>query len=149
MNVIEAHLKKAIKLKNLEGSIFTFLKSIEETLLNLNKEQLLSGETSKSRSLFNKKSNSTVYSITTEKLSKGRKRAGTHYTLKDTGSFFKGFYLERKSDSLFLSSKDLKNELLIDSFDDIFGLTPKNLNQIIQNKVKPFLINHIKNALTS
>ena len=46
---------------------------------------------SDNKRLYSQRHQSGVYSATTEYLSKGRKKAGTPYTLFDTGEFFKSF----------------------------------------------------------
>ena len=150
VEVFKQHLEKVKKVQpnELNDAIFTFLISIEKEILDINRrEQLLKGVDANNDPLFSKRHQRGVYSKATEQISGGRKVAGTHYTLEDTGDFFKGFFLEFDKDRLLFGSRDSKTSLLIGDYGDIFGLTPKNLSTLIQNRVKPFLINHIRQQL--
>lgn len=146
MDVFKNLLKKTKKIQpnRLTEDLFNFLESIEETILDINREQLLNSTDSKGKSLFSKQRKRGTYTKATEIFSGGSKVAGTRYTLKDTGDFFKGFFLEIRQDEALFGSKDNKTLLLLDDYGDIFGLTPKNLSKLIQDKVKPFLIQHIR-----
>lgn len=45
-----------------------------------------------------------VYSLTTQIMSKGRKKAGTHYTLFDTGQFYRSIFTRVLPDALFIDA---------------------------------------------
>lgn len=150
MATLEQQLKRVTVLtpKNLNNALFKAIKEIEKELIRLNtKEQLFKGVDAKGKKLFSKRTKRGVYSPLTELLSGGKKKAGTHYTLEDTGDFYKGLYIEIKSNKVLFSSRDSKAPLLVADFGDIFGLTDKNLKGVIQAKLLPLLQNHIRKTL--
>ena len=150
MDIIKQHLEKLKRVQpnELNDALFNFLLSIEKTILDLNRrEQLFQGVDANNDPLFSQRYQRGEYSELTEKISKGRKVAGTHYTLEDTGDFFKGFFLEFDKDKLLFGSRDSKTSLLIGDFGDIFGLTPENLSNLIQERVKPYLLEYIRKQL--
>ena len=150
MATLGHQLKRVTKLspRNLNDALFKAVKKAEKELIRLNtKEQLFKGVDAKGKKLFSKRTKRGVYSPLTEIISGGRKKAGTPYTLEDTGDFFKGFYIEIKSNKAIFNSKDSKTPLLIVDFGDIFGLTNKNLKWVIQTKLRPLLQIHIRKTL--
>jgi len=146
VNPFQKHLAKAKKL-DLSRELNSFLAQIQDTILDLNKHQLLSGKDAKNQALFSKTHQRGVYSAKTEELSGGRKIAGTHYTLKDTGNFFSGFYLRVDERGLFFGSIDEKSDFLVADYGDIFGLTPDNLSTLTHKTIKPYLISYVRRVL--
>jgi hypothetical protein len=69
------------------------------------------------------------YSLYTEILSGGRKKFGEHYTLEDTGEFFKSMYIVVLSDSIVIEADPIKGDdnLFYKYGDGIIGLTEENL----------------------
>jgi len=51
-----------------------------------------------------------TYSIITEMVYNPEKVAGTHYTLKDTGDFYKSFYIEVLADSFVINADPIKED---------------------------------------
>ena len=88
------------------------------------------------------------YSQTTELLSGGRKKAGTPYTLKDTGDFYATFGISLNTDGdVWIVANTIKddNDLLnIDK--DILGLTVNSTNELIE-KITPLFIQGTKSQL--
>ena len=80
-------------------------------------------------------------------MSNGRKKAGTPYTLFDSGSFFAGFYIQIKGEKAIISSKDPKTPSLLLEYGDIFGLTDPNLEAVINTEILPFFVKHIRKVL--
>ena len=91
------------------------------------------------------------YSKATEVLSQGAKKAGEPFTGKDTGDFFKGFYMQEVSGVLRFGSSDSKTSTILKSKDwlshEIFGLSDKDLKAVIDEQLLPFLLQNAKNQL--
>lgn len=69
-------------------------------------------------------------------------------TLRNTGNFHNSFYLKRAAKEIEISATDEKTEALVDKYgNEIFGLTPENLEEISENYVKPALEQKIKDLL--
>jgi hypothetical protein len=143
----QQQLTKAKKLQpnKLKDDLFKFIKSIESELLELNKNQLENN----SQDIFGNPIG--FYSKATEILSKGRKKAGEPFTGKDTGDFFKGFFMQEVSGVLRFGSNDSKTNDILSSKSwlshEIFGLTDENLKKVIANKLLPFFIDNARNIL--
>jgi hypothetical protein len=73
------------------------------------------------------------YSITTQQLSGGRKKAGSHYTLFDTGQFYRSIFLRVLRDAILIdadfSEMPTQNWWNINNLDEekILGLNEENL----------------------
>ena len=141
-------LKKAQNL-NLGKAAIDFMMDHEEELLAINRKKQLfdNSEDANGKSLFSKRYKRGVYSEATERISEGRKIAGEPYNLNNTGAFYRGFHITRIGDALLFGSTAEVAGLLETDFGDIFGLTPKNLQEFIDNKLKPHLIQYLRNAL--
>lgn len=75
------------------------------------------------------------YSAATEIISKGKKRAGDHYTLEDSGSFYRSMLVQVFADGLEIdASSQTYTEMQGQSWwsDGILGLTDENLQRIIE-----------------
>lgn len=65
--------------------------------------------------------------------------------LYDTGDFYNGFFVEVKSDSYLIYSKDDKVGALVEKYtDDIFGLDSKNKDTFVNEVVYPGIKNYIE-----
>lgn len=152
-----ATLKQFQKTANLiqpdkiEKILFNIVKSIQKEIIDINKDQL-----SKGKDVFNKTIglySKATEAITTNQYLLGRrkdiKKAGTPFTAQETGSFFKGFYLEVVGNAFRIFSKDPKTHVILDSWesDALFGLTDKKLREIISKYILPFLLKNIRNTL--
>jgi hypothetical protein len=98
------------------------------------------------------------YSYWTEVLSDGRKKAGEPFTGIDKGDWFDGFYMQEVSGVLRFSSKDPKNSIILGSAqseyaqagwlsDELFGLTDKELKEVIKKRLLPFFINNARKII--
>lgn len=86
------------------------------------------------------------YSQTTEILNP-EKKAGTPYTLKDTGDFYKTFRVKVNSNGSFTISADtIKEENDLLEYGDILGLTKPSLNELIK-EILPIFIEETRTAL--
>jgi hypothetical protein len=74
------------------------------------------------------------YSIWTEILSGGKKKAGDPYNLNDTGAFYRGMFVNVLRDSFVVDSDEAIKEDGTDLFyeygDDIVGLTDENMEKL-------------------
>jgi hypothetical protein len=90
-----------------------------------------------------------VYSPTTEVLSQGRKKAGTPYTLKDTGDFYKSWKVKVVSDGIEIDADPVKEttNLFAEYGIDILGLTEGNIGILNESIIDDFRSNTIKEIL--
>lgn len=78
------------------------------------------------------------YSITTQILSGGRKKAGTHYTLRDTGQFYRSIFLRVLRDAIVIDADfaemPTQNWWNINNLDEekILGLNEENFSKFTQ-----------------
>ena len=75
-----------------------------------------------------------TYSFLTEILSGGRKKFGDHYTLNDTGAFYRGMFVVVLRDSFVVDSDEAVKEdgtnLFYKYGDNIVGLTDENMAKL-------------------
>ncbi len=140
-------LKKAQKITptKLSNDLFLFIRSIEAEIVKLNVDQI----NVDSKDIFNK--NIGFYSYATEILTNGAKGRGEPFTGKDTGKWLESFYLDVQGKAFRLFATDPKTHLILDSenwlSDDLFGLTDKNLRELIASRLTPFYIENLRNQL--
>ena len=88
------------------------------------------------------------YTPYTVKMKKILGQPSNRVTLRNEGNFHSSFYLKRESKEIEISATDEKTEALVDKYgEEIFGLTPDNLEEISNNYVKPALEEKIKEIL--
>lgn len=152
MATIREQLKKSKKLNKqaVSKDLFKFIRSIEKVLLELEKKRI----TEESKDIFGNPIG--FYSPWTEALTGGRKSAGEPFTGVDSGEWIDGFYMQEVAGVLRFSSKDSKNSIILASArsdegswlsDQLFGLTDKDLKEVIQTRLLPFLLNNTRNIL--
>jgi hypothetical protein len=75
-----------------------------------------------------------TYSFMTQILSGGRKKFGDHYTLNDTGAFYRGMFVVVLKDSFVVDSDEAVKEdgtnLFFKYGDNIVGLTDENMAKL-------------------
>ena len=83
------------------------------------------------------------YSKATESINP-KKKAGSHFTFKDTGDFFRSFGLTYESDGIVINADGQKknDNLFVKYGDNILGLTDENLQKLI-NEIKKHLPTYI------
>lgn len=101
-------------------------KETHEFILNLNLQE----------QLFKKGIDSTgkvlgQYSPTTQTLSKGKKKAGANYTLKDTGDFYKSVFINNYPSYFEIDENYTTFDIIYKYGANILGLTPENLDKLI------------------
>lgn len=147
MNVFENHLEtvKQINEAAISKSLFDFIRSIGNEMIEMNKKQL----NEDSMDIHGKPIG--FYSKATEYITDGAKEWGTPFTAKDTGSFLDHFYISVKDGFFFFGSTDPKVVDILTSKDwlshDLFGLTDNNLQDVINEKFLPFIINFNRKKL--
>jgi len=74
-----------------------------------------------------------LYSVATEKISRGRKRAGTPFTLYDTGAFYRSMFVRKLRDSIIIEADPgpMADQTWYD--DKILGLTDENLEKFTES----------------
>lgn len=147
MASFQDQLEKAKPLnENLVSKVlFDFIKSIEKELTELNRKQL----NEKSKDIYGDAIG--FYSYATEVITKGRKKQGEPFDAKDTGSFLEKLYAKVENNSIVFGSTDPKTSLILDSDNwlssDLFGLTDKDLQNVIEDKLQPFILDHYRKTL--
>lgn len=86
-----------------------------------------------------------LYSPATEAISGGKKKAGTHYTMKDTGEFFRSFrVVPSKTFFEIVADGDKGDENLFDKYGkDLLGLTPESRDKLAEELI-PKIQDYIK-----
>ena len=87
-----------------------------------------------------------LYSQFTEILTEGRKQAGTHYTLEDTGEFFRSMYVKVLMDSIIIDGDYAKMQDQKWWRNEILGLTDENLDKYTETIRRGF-IKHARKIL--
>lgn len=147
MATFQQQLKKAKKLNEtkLSNDLFRFIKSISAEIIKLNVDQI----NKESKDIFGNPIG--FYSYMTEVLTNGRKKQGEPFDGDDTGRWLKSFYLDVQGDSFRIFATDPKTHIILDSeywlSDDLFGLSDKDLKNLISVRLLPFFIKNIRNIL--
>lgn len=125
--------------------LFKFIKSLSAEMVEMNKKQI----NEYSQDIYGKAIG--YYSKATELITNGQKGAGEPFTGKDTGDWLSKFYVTVLDDTFYFGSTDPKTDDILDSpnwlSSSLFGLTDKNLKDVIETKLKPFVINYYRKEL--
>lgn len=106
-----------------------------------NKEQLFSGENAEGSEI---KPGYTPFTIAI-KQSKGQPT--DRVTLRDTGSFYQGIYVNVQNEQIVSGSTDVKTLKLLDKYgNEIFGLNDRFKIEVIRETVRPLFNDKIENA---
>jgi len=134
-----------LKPKKLEIDLFKFIRSIEKDLLDIQKKRI----SVDSEDIFGNPIG--FYSYWTEVITNGRKKQGEPFTGIETGDWMRGFYMQEVSGVLRFSSKDPKNQIILNSehwlSDELFGLSDQELKEVITKRLLPFFIKNARNTL--
>lgn len=91
------------------------------------------------------------YSKATDILTNGQKEWGTPFTGKDTGNWLNSFYVTVLDDVFYFGSTDPKTDDILSSkhwlSHSLFGLTDKNLKDVIETKILPFVLKNNREKL--
>ena len=87
-----------------------------------------------------------LYSEVTDMITRGRKEAGTPYTLEDTGTFFRSMYVKVLMDSIIIDGDYAKMQDQDWWRNEILGLTDENLDKYSE-KIKEGFIRYARKIL--
>lgn len=147
MATFQEQLKRSKNLneKKLSRDLFNFIRTIEPEIVKLNVDQI----NKDSKDIFGNPIG--FYSYWTEVLTNGRKKQGEPFDGDDTGKWLKSFYLDVQGEAFRIFATDPKTHIILDSdywlSDDLFGLSDKNLKELIKNRLTPFFIKNIRKIL--
>lgn len=147
MASFDQHIERVKKLdqSTVTQALFDFIRSIESELVELNRKQL----NEKSKDVYGDAIG--FYSYATEVITKGRKKEGEPFDAKDTGSLLDKMYARIEKEMIVFGSTDNKVELIMDSDNwlskDLFGLTDDDLRMVIDNRIRPFIIDYNRKML--
>jgi len=156
MATLNQQLQKAKSLNQqaITKELFLFIRSIENEFLDRNKEQINIDSTDIFEKALGFYSEATEY-ITTNNALLGKggtiKKAGDPYTGKDTGDWLDGFYIQIVNNVVRFGSNDPKTGNILQGehwlTTEFFGLTDKNLKEVISKLLLPFLLTKTRNTL--
>lgn len=137
-------IAKKLTPTKISKDLFNFIRTLEKYLADLNVDQIFNF----SEDVFGNALG--FYSKGTELITKGEKKAGDPFTLKDTGEFLEDVFSKVDSDSIFFDTKDSKKPDVLRNLlsEDIFGLTDENLQKFINEKLTPFFQSYFKSKLS-
>lgn len=132
---IDEHLKKALLLEDSIAWFESHTDEVKKDILNLIRfDQLFERGINEDEDIIG------TYSQLTEELSGGRKKAGSPYTLLDTGQFFNSMYIKVLQDSILINGDSQKMEDKKWWSISILGLTEENLNEYAEMVKENFII---------
>lgn len=132
----------------LTGILLDVMIRFREYLLDLQKLQLEEGENNKGQVVGR-------YSRATEIASLfgppprpiKPKREGEPYNFEWTGDYFDGMRIFRRNDSIIITSRDSKADLLELKYRDLLGLQEESLAEAISQKIAPATVRDFKTYL--
>jgi len=134
-----------IDANTVSDELFKFIKSLSAMMVEMNKKQI----NEDSQDIYGKAIG--YYSKATEIITNGAKGAGEPFTGKDTGNWLNAFYVTVLDDTFYFGSTDPKTDDILDSpnwlSSSLFGLTDENLKELINTKLKPFVIDYYRKEL--
>lgn len=82
-----------------------------------------------------------TYSYATELITRGRKQEGEHYTLNDTGDFYRSMYVQVLRESIIINANPNKglDDLFVKFGTGIIGLTDENLGKLKEIARKSYI----------
>ena len=136
---------KSVSSEIISKELFLFIKTVSEYLVDLNKKQI----NKDSQDIYGKAIG--FYSKATDILTNGKKEWGTPFTGKDTGDWLDSFYVTVLDNIFYFGSTDPKTDDILSSkhwlSHSLFGLTDENLQDVIETKIKPFIMDYNRKKL--
>ncbi len=134
---VEERLRPLTNRETLELFLFVEIKRFENLFLKAQKEQLNDGENNKGGVIG-------TYSFATEQIAKNEnprkpKNAGEAFNFEYHGDFFDGMYLDVFEDRAEFWSRDDKTKKLTVKYNDLFGLQPDRLMELVRRVILPAL----------
>lgn len=143
-NKIDLQIKRAIiSLNEVVAWVKTFDSTTKEQILNwIRKDQLFNKGVDKFGEVIG------FYSLSTEFISGGKKKFNTHYTLFDSGDFYRSMFISVGLEAIKIDADAQKgNENLFDKFGTgIIGLTDENFEKL-KNIFQESYIKYAKEVL--
>lgn len=145
LNEFQIGLQQLINEGFLINILFDAIQQTEKVALSLQKSQLDEGRDNKGGLIGE-------YTKKTEELAKNErtrkpKIAGEPYNFQYTGGLFDKMVLLYEKPNVIFYSKDSKTELLVDTYQNLFGLDDYNLNNYLANSIAPTILLRIKSTL--
>lgn len=136
---------KSVTSEIISRELFAFIKTVSEYMVELNKKQI----NQDSQDIYGKAIG--FYSKATDILTNGQKEWGTHFTGKDSGKWLDSWYVTVLDDIFYFGSTDPKTDDILSSphwlSHSLFGLTDENLKDVIETKIKPFVLDNNRKKL--
>lgn len=137
-------LRKTRLLSEAEAWVKSIDQNVQETIIKeyIQKDQLKQQGIDETGQVIG------YYSEVTEMITRGRKMAGDHYTLEDTGAFFRSMYVVVLLDSIVIEANPVKDNenLFVKYGDGIIGLTDENKTKFGEI-VKEKFIQYVRDTL--
>ncbi|MEM6697418.1 MAG: hypothetical protein AAF599_03410 [Bacteroidota bacterium] len=134
---------KRLTSRKIQSDLFRFIRKIEKELAAYNVATLHED----SQDVFGKPLG--FYSVATEIITDGRKKAGEPFNLLESGDFLDGLFAKVSRDSIFFDTKDSKKREVLDNLlsDNIFGLQDQDLQKVIDARILPFFLKYFRKEL--
>ncbi len=146
MGTFQKAQKNALTLnpKRISLEVFNFIRRIEKELAAYNKATIFEDSEDVDGNPIG------FYSFASELISGGEKKAGDPFTLKDTGKFLEDLFSEVQGETVFFDTKDEKKDEVLQNLltDNIFGLQDEDLKDVIDKRIRPFLLKYLQKNLT-
>ena len=140
-SIVYSQLRKAKLLFDSIAWIQSFTPSIKTEILNyIRKDQLTDKGVDEDGDIIG------FYSLATEFISNGQKKQGDHFTLDDTGAFYRSMWITVMSDGIIIDGDTVKMEDQYWWNDSILGLTDENVSKLIE-KIKEKYIEFARKTL--
>jgi hypothetical protein len=138
---IEVQIRRAKSLSEVEAWLKTFDTVTKNEILDFIKiDQLHSKGVDKDGEVIG------YYSLATEYISKGRKKFNTHYTLFDTGDFFRSMYIAVFQQEIIINGNTQKMQDQEWFSNKIIGLTDENFRKL-KNIVQASYIDYARRTI--
>lgn len=156
MATIQEQLQKVkiLTSQKISDELFNFIKSIQKKFTDLNEAQLYN----RSEDIFGEPIG--FYSPATEAITINRallgqstviKKAGSPFTMKDSGDFLRGLFIDVKNGAIYFGSRDSKTAIILQNDSllstELFGLQDDNLRELISNDLLPFILQYQRKIL--
>lgn len=127
---------KTLTPSKVKSDLFKFIRQLEGGLAVINKDTIFK----KSEDINGKSIG--FYSRATEELTGGRKQEGDPFDLRESGLFLDSLFVKVQQDSILFDTTDPKKKEVLKNLlsTNIFGLQEKELNNLIKQKLEPFMI---------
>ena len=133
-NIIN-NAKKLTKSK-VKKDLFNFIRQLEGGLAVINRDTIFK----KSEDIQGDPIG--FYSRATQEITGGRKKEGDPFDLRESGTFLDSLYAKVQNDSILFDTTDSKKNKVLKNLlsQDIFGLQDDDLNDLLEQKLAPFMV---------